>query len=129
MEQALIEHNIIVATPKPADDIDRTMVCSDSWEGCADQTTLRANIFCAQEPSRFTMTQSTRNLFEHNCYLGRYDALPADAQSSIDCPAFDALLSADPQLTQLMQQRQVCGQPMTTVSREAIEQFFSAAGF
>ena len=125
---ALIERNIIVATPKAADDIDRTMVCSDSWDGCADRTTLRRNIFCAQEPSRFTMTESTHNTFDANVYIGTYDAMPADPQGRTDCPAFTDMLQADPHLGQLMQHREACGQPLTTVSREAIERFFSTAG-
>ena len=128
VSDALIERNIIVSTPKPADDIDRTMVCSDSWDGCADRTTLRRNIFCALEPSRFTMTQSTHNTFDGNVYIGSYAELPADAQGRTDCPAFADMLRADPHLGQLMQRREACGQPLTTGSREAIERFFSTAG-
>ena len=126
--KALLEHNIIVATPKPADNIDRTIVCSDSWDGCADETTLRRNIFCAQEPSRFEMTQSTRNTFDGNVYLGTYDALPADARAATTCQPFADMLHADPQLSPLMQRREACGEELVTVSREAIERLFSDCG-
>lgn len=126
--KALIEHNIIVATPKPAADIDRTMVCSDSWDGCADETMLRRNIFCAQEPSRFDMTQSTRNTFDGCVYLGTYDALPTDARAATSCQPFADMLRTDPQLGQLMQRREVCGEVLVTISRETIEQFFSNCG-
>ena len=47
VENTLIANNIIHQTVKPSADIDRTMICSDSWEGYADHTTMRHNIFYA----------------------------------------------------------------------------------
>jgi len=65
VKQTLVERNIIHANLKPSDIIDRTMITSDSWDGYADNTCFRQNIYYAAEPSRFDFTSSTRNAFEH----------------------------------------------------------------
>lgn len=77
-KHTLVERNIVHANVKPAAHIDRTMITSDSWDGYADDTSFKQNIFYAAEPSRFSMTASTNNLFEGNWYLGHYRQLPAD---------------------------------------------------
>ena len=73
-----IEHNIIWQMPVSVDSTDRTMLESDSWEGFADSTLIKGNIFVASGKSRFKMEKSTHNRFEANDYLGQYDHLPED---------------------------------------------------
>lgn len=76
VKQTLVERNIIHANPKPADIVDRTMITSDSWDGYADSTCFRQNIYYAAEPSRFDFTSSTRNAFEENIYIGQFKNQP-----------------------------------------------------
>lgn len=76
VKQTLIERNIIHANPKPSDAVDRTMITSDSWDGYADSTCFRQNIYYAAEPSRFDFTSSTRNAFEENIYIGQFKNQP-----------------------------------------------------
>lgn len=68
-KHVLVEHNIIHANAKPAANVDRTMITSDSWDGFADDTFFKQNTFYAAEASRFSMTSSTNNLFDGNWYL------------------------------------------------------------
>lgn len=131
VENTLIEHNIIHQNMKPSDDIDRTMICSDSWEGYADRTTLRRNIFYAPVESRFDMTKSTGNVFERNWYLGRYSSLPGDTAPQTSCPGYqDLVLAHDATgyegLRQLMDEHELFGTVCRFVNKEKIEQFFSA---
>ena len=72
VKKTLIERNIIHANPKPSDAVDRTMITSDSWDGYADSTCFRQNIYYAAEPSRFDFTSSTQNAFEENIYIGQF---------------------------------------------------------
>ena len=76
-KHTLIERNIIHANRKPSAITDRTMITSDSWDGYADSTRFRQNIFYATEPSRFDLTSSTHNVFEQNVYIGNFKNLPA----------------------------------------------------
>ena len=68
-KHVLVEHNIIHANAKPAANVDRTMITSDSWDGFADDTFFKQNTFYAAEASRFSMISSTNNLFDGNWYL------------------------------------------------------------
>ena len=52
------------------------MITSDSWDGYADNTCFRQNIYYAAEPSRFDFTSSTRNAFEENIYIGQFKNQP-----------------------------------------------------
>lgn len=76
VKQTLIERNIIHVNQKPSDIIDRTIITSDSWDGYADSTCFRQNIFYAAEPSLFDFTSSTRNVFEENIYIGQFKNQP-----------------------------------------------------
>ena len=76
VKQTLVERNIIHANPKPSDAVDRTMITSDSWDGYADSTCFRQNIYYAAEPSHFDFTSSTRNAFEKNIYIGQFKNQP-----------------------------------------------------
>ena len=130
VESTLIANNIIHQTMKPAADIDRTMICSDSWEGYANNTTLRKNVFYAPEESKFEMTKSTGNVFEHNWYLGKYASLPGDVDGQTSSSVYqqqvlDHGASDYVGLSKLMDERNILGTSCHIVNKEKIEQFFS----
>lgn len=130
VENTLIAHNILHQTVKPSDEIDRTMICSDSWEGYADSTTLRKNVFYAPQESRFEMTKSTNNKFEHNWYLGQFVSLPGDPEGRTTSSVYQQQVleqgaSAHEGLLQLMDERNVFGTTCHFVNKEKIELFFS----
>lgn len=130
VEQALVEYNIVHSNPKPGDSIDRTMICSDNWGGYADGTTIRRNVFYTAEPSRFDMTQSTRNRFEHNWYLGAYTQLPDDAERQTESSVYrQRVLDADAAgyrpLRLLMKPRMLYGRLVYAVDGHSIRSFFS----
>lgn len=81
VKQTLVERNIIHANLKPSDIVDRTMITSDSWDGYADSTCFRQNIYYVAEPSRFDFTSSTRNAFEENIYIGQFKNLPENPKN------------------------------------------------
>lgn len=128
-KNTLVEHNILHANVKPAKNIDRTMITSDSWDGYADSTVFRKNLFYTAEQSRFDMTKSTNNYFEGNWYLGRYDRLPADAQKRTTSACYEKqILAVDPQgyagLRKLMNEKMVGDSLHYFVNPVAIEAFF-----
>jgi hypothetical protein len=130
VENTLIAHNILHQTVKPSDEIDRTMICSDSWEGYADSTTLRKNVFYAPQESRFEMTKSTNNKFEHNWYLGQFVSLPGDPEGRTTSSVYQQQVleqgaSGHEGLLQLMDEHHLLGTTCHFVSKEKIEQFFS----
>lgn len=124
-----VERNIVHANVKPAANMDRTMITSDSWDGFADDTSFKQNIFYAAETSQFSMTESTNNLFEGNWYLGSYKQLPVDEKAHTACETYQKeVLDIDPDgykgLQKLMKSRVVCGVEGHFVDKEAIESFF-----
>lgn len=129
VEDTRIECNIVHANAKPATDIDRSMIVSDSWDGYADRTTFSRNIFYTAEPSRFDLTQSTGNEFSGNWYLGTYTALPDDPKAKTSCPLYEEqVLSAGRDgyrgLEKLMTPRNVCGTSFLFIDKERIKAFF-----
>ena len=68
--------NIVHNKVKAAENIDRTMLVSDDWVGCANHTTIKENIFYAPEESGFDFTNSKNNKVEGNYYLGLYRNYP-----------------------------------------------------
>lgn len=129
VKNTLVERNILHANVKPSAEIDRTMITSDSWDGYADSTVFRGNVFYTPERSRFNMTQSTHNLFEGNWYLGNYDGLPADVQEHTTSAYYEEqVLAVDPKgyngLYKLMNEKTVGGRPHYFINPAAIETFF-----
>ena len=122
-----ITRNIICLKRKPTPETDRTMITLDSWGGYPDSTFIGENIFCAPEVSRFNVTQSTRNFFEGNYYIGKFEKLPPDdkAHFTFDahCPevsdrdGYKGLMS-------LMDTVEVAGAKGVFVNKKAIEEFF-----
>mgnify|MGYP002856375818 CR=1 FL=1 len=126
-----IHHNIIHSGQKPTKEMDHTMICSDSWDGFADSTTIRENIFYSVEPSQFSMNESTHNLFLHNWYLGDYGQQPLDAEAQTQSTYYQKrVVDADPQgyaaLEQLMDANRLYHVDGHAVSKERIEAFFNA---
>ena len=130
VEDTQVDHNIIHSNPKTVGNADRTMVCSDSWDGYADNTSFTANIFYTAETSRFEMTSSTNNLFSGNWYLGNYSSLPGDkAGRTVSHYYQQQVIDKDAKgyagLLQLMDRKNICGQDCHFVNKEKIERFFS----
>lgn len=66
-----IEYNLIYVLKKTLPETDRTIVCSDDWQGFSDSTFFLNNYIFVEEPNvAFDPTQSTNNFFEGNRYIG-----------------------------------------------------------
>lgn len=92
----LIKHNIIHVCPKTESFIDRSVVTSDTWDGYADSTAFRENIFYAPEPTDIRLTQSTRNSFEGNFFLGFFNNMPNDTKARRASDVYSSLVAKDP---------------------------------
>ena len=64
--------NIVHNKKKAAANIDRSMLISDDWVGCANNTTIKENVFYAPEESGFDLTNSKNNKVEGNYYIGLF---------------------------------------------------------
>lgn len=129
VKNTLIERNIIHLNTKANDSIDNSMITSDTWNGYADSTFIRGNVFYAAEPSGFTMTKSTHNVFEGNYYLGRFNPKPDDKGGKKLSSRYKRMvLDVDPAgykgLQKLMKPRMVCGVEGYFVDKGLIEAFF-----
>lgn len=129
VKNTLLERNIIHSNVRPAEDIDCTMITSDSWDGYADSTFFCKNIFYTAQPSCFEMTESTHNSFSGNWFLGSYDNLPVDSAASLKSAVYQKqVLDVDPKgyqgLYSLMESKEVGGTQAHFVKKEAIEAFF-----
>lgn len=129
VKNTLIEHNIIHVNAKPDADIDRTLITSDSWDGYADSTIFRNNLFYVAEQSRFRLTESTHNLFVGNWYLGKYEQQPVDGQKRTKSALYvNEVLNPDANgyvgLLKLMDERVIGGTTHHFVNAERIKDFF-----
>lgn len=95
-KNTLVSRNILHVNPKPASFIDRTMITSDTWNGYADSTVFRENVFFAPQESAFRLTRSTNNTFEGNYYLGTYNDKPADAKGKSSSNYYNEVIAKDP---------------------------------
>lgn len=125
-----IVRNIIHVNRKPAADIDRTMLTSDSWGGYPDSTFISENVFYTPEGSRFHLTESTNNFFEGNYYIGDFERLPSDGKLHRATDIYrKEILTGDEEgykgLALLMDTVEVVGTKGTFVNPEAIEAFFN----
>lgn len=76
VRNTLVERNIIHMRTKADSRIDRTMLVADNWDGYADSTCFRQNVFYSPQPSTFRLTRSTRNDFDRNVYAGTFTHIP-----------------------------------------------------
>ena len=124
-----IYRNILHANKKPNNEVDRTAVVADEYDGYPHHTTFIENIFYTPETSDFEMTKSTENLFKGNYFLGHYDNQPADKEGKKTSKVYhQEVLSVDPEgyngLAVLMDTVTVCGVQGHFVNKEKIEAFF-----
>ena len=105
------------------------MVTADSWNGYADSTIVRKNLFYAAEKSRFSLTKTTNNLYTGNWYLGEYEQLPDDKQKRLRSDFYNReVLAVDPKgytgLYKLMDEHIVGDSIHHFVNADRIEKFF-----
>lgn len=129
VKNTLIERNIVHLNIKPSDTIDCRMVVSDSWNGYADSTFFKENIFYSAGTSCFMMTESTNNYFRGNCFLGNYNKRPFDKtlkESSIlyEQKVLDVDKNGYLGLYRLMNERKIKDKVSFVVNKDAIEEFF-----
>lgn len=129
VKNTVIEKNIVHLNVKPSAAIDRSMIVSDSWNGYADSTFIRNNIFYSAETSRFDMGESTNNGFNGNWYLGKYQKLPTDKELKTTNTLYEQkVLEVDANgykgLQSLMDKRQMNGKVCHFINQKAIEEFF-----
>lgn len=129
VKNTLIERNIIHLNRKPSEKVDNSMITSDTWNGYADSTFIRKNVFYAATPSGFTMTKSMHNVFAGNYYLGTFGQLPDDKTAKTSSPFYEKeVLGIDPRgykaLERLMKPKTVCGVTGMFVDKSLIERFF-----
>lgn len=130
VKNTLIERNIVHLNAKPSATIDRSMIVSDSWNGYADSTFFKKNIFYTAETSQFAMTESTNNHFNDNWYLGNYRKLPSDGTLKTSNVLYQQkVLDVDKDgyqgLYTLMDERQSGSETCHFVNKESIEDFFA----
>jgi hypothetical protein len=129
-ENTRINNNILHVNPKPAANIDRSILTMDSWDGYANNTTFIENIFYAPESSEIRLYKSTNNTFDGNYFLGTYKGIPQDKNAKKQSPLYDSLLLKDNKgfdaLKPLMKKVEIAdGEAyVTVVDKEAIETFF-----
>lgn len=92
-----IRRNILHVNPKTESFIDRSVITSDAWDGYADSTAFKENIFYAPEPTEIRLTQSTRNIFDGNYFLGFFRNQPADSHARSESARYEEIVAADPQ--------------------------------
>lgn len=130
VRNTLIENNILYVGPKPSDKVDRCIITSDSWNGYADSTFIKGNVFFAAEPTTFRMTGSTANEFSDNIYIGSFSALPSDATGRRSSETFEKTVSGAETPAEafgfLLREIPVAGGEATlsTVNPDAIRSFF-----
>ena len=95
-KNTLISRNILHVNPKIASFIDRSVITSDSWDGYADSTTFRENVFFVPQESEIRLTRSTNNIFEGNYYLGNFKKIPIDTYGKYVSAYYNTCISKDP---------------------------------
>ena len=88
VKNTTIANNILYVNKKPSQNIDRTLINSDSWDGFSDSTLIDGNIFFTEENSQFLFGESTSNFFEKNYYTGVIGNKPADENAKDALKAF-----------------------------------------
>lgn len=78
VQNTIVERNIIHQNAVSNAHIDRTMLEFDTWNGFADSTIIKQNVFFAAGLSHFKLNAAKKTYFLGNYYLGEYDSLPND---------------------------------------------------
>lgn len=131
VRNTLVERNIVHLNVKDGKKTGRTMITSDSWDGYADSTRFRQNVFYAAEPSRFDFTRSTNNTFSDNVYIGVFSGMPEKASGTSPAKYYEENVlekggTGYDGLHELMTQKEVKGHKCHFINKEAIESFFES---
>ncbi|MDL2221377.1 right-handed parallel beta-helix repeat-containing protein [Parabacteroides sp. OttesenSCG-928-N08] len=94
-ENTRVNNNILHVHPKSAADVDRSIITLDSWDGFANNTTFRENLFYVPQPSEIRLYESTNTLFTGNYYLGQYIGKPTDREGKSGSSYYASLLDED----------------------------------
>lgn len=127
----VINNNILHVNPKSAANVDRSIITLDSWDGYADNTTFKDNLFYVPEVSEIRLYKSTNNTFDGNYYLGTYKGIPKDENAKKQSSLYESLLQDDPKgfgaLKSLLRTVKIADgeASVTVVDKDAIERFFS----
>lgn len=130
VSNTLIEKNIIHSNHRGNNDIDRSLIVSDSWDGYANNTTFRENIFYTADIGDFDLTESINNIFHSNWYIGLYKSYPKDEKAKKVSDIYTKLiLDYDSNgyigLQKLMSEKIICGENFFFVDKNKIESFFN----
>ena len=132
-ENTRVNNNILHMNAKPEADIkvDRRIIVSNSWDGFANNTYFKENVFYTTEQSEFDLTESTNNNFDGNYYLGAFKGKPVDKNGKYQSDVYKELLEKDPtgfnSLAPLLEKVEIGNGAayITAVNKKAIEDFFS----
>lgn len=130
VENTTINNNILHVNPKPTDNVDRSIITSDSWDGYANNTTFKDNVFYVPQTSEFRMYESTNNIFDGNYYLGSYKGKPEDKNGKNKSTYYSSLIDKDPtgfnSLSFLFETFDIADGAATlkTIKKDAIVSFF-----
>lgn len=95
-ENTLIKNNILHVNPKPAANVDRSIITLDSWSGYANATTFKENVFYVAQLSEIRLNESTNNTFENNYYLGQFENKSEDKGGKNRSAYYASLIEKDP---------------------------------
>ena len=112
---------------KPSENTERCIIASEDWDGYADNTIFKENIFYAVQPSEFRLTKSTRNTFAGNYYLGVFKSMPADAEKHSESKLYESLIMKEQDgILNLMEKIEIANgeASVTIVNKKAIGDFF-----
>lgn len=130
-ENTMVNNNILHVNPKPATNVDRSIITADSWDGYANQTTFKENVFYVPQLSEIRLYESTNNIFDGNYYLGLYKGKPEDKNGKDHSTFYNSLIDKDPtgfeSLSPLFNTIEVGDgiATMKVVNKEAIRNFFN----
>lgn len=92
----LVRRNVLHVNPKTEPFIDRSIITSDAWDGYADSTAFRENVFYVPQESEIRLNRSTRNTFDGNYYLGNIKGRPEDPNGRNASDYYNQCISKDP---------------------------------
>ena len=95
-KNTLVKRNLLHVNPKTEPFIDRSIITSDAWDGYADSTVFRENVFFVPQESEIRLNRSTRNTFDGNYYLGNIKGRPEDPNGRNVSDYYNRCISKDP---------------------------------
>lgn len=86
VKNTIFMYNLFYINKKENNMTDRSLITLDSWGGYPDSTLFASNVFFVEEQSRINYTQSTRNYFEKNFFIGKITGLPKGEENKAVLP-------------------------------------------